>query len=211
MYTSEADFHKLGIYGGSVRVWATAWDVFRRAPSRVGRGRRAAVDFVVCFGWGGFFSFFFPFFFFERTRPSASTRPPCLMYLSTRSFVVSCLIHLALPCDLVVVADLVHADDLAEHRGELVEEGLGHELEVAADSSRQIRREQVAPREAHRSFDDIHQCPSRPTTIDSQRQQPRSTSPQTTMKGRPWTTVAATAAAATAAAATAAAAAAVGA
>ena len=23
--------------------------------SRVGRGRRAAVDFVVCFGWGGFF------------------------------------------------------------------------------------------------------------------------------------------------------------
>ena len=24
-----------------------------------GRGRRAAVDFVVCFGWGGFFLFFF--------------------------------------------------------------------------------------------------------------------------------------------------------
>ena len=40
-------------------VWATAWDVFRRAPSRVGRGGRAAVDFVVCFGWGGFFSVFF--------------------------------------------------------------------------------------------------------------------------------------------------------
>ena len=26
---------------------------------------------------------FFDFFFFERTRPTASTRPPCLMYLST--------------------------------------------------------------------------------------------------------------------------------
>ena len=56
--TSEADFHKPGIYGGSVRVWATVWDVFRRAPSRVGRGVLAAVDFVVCFGWGGFFFVF---------------------------------------------------------------------------------------------------------------------------------------------------------
>ena len=61
MYTSEADFHKPRIYGGSVRVRATAWDVFRRAPSRVGRGGRAAVDFVMCIGWGGFFSFFFSF------------------------------------------------------------------------------------------------------------------------------------------------------
>ena len=39
----KADFHKLGIYG-SVRVWANAWDAFRRTPSRGGRGRRAAVD-----------------------------------------------------------------------------------------------------------------------------------------------------------------------
>ena len=31
-----------------------------------------------------FFSyFFFLFFFFERTRPAASMRPPCLIYLST--------------------------------------------------------------------------------------------------------------------------------
>ena len=44
MYTSEGDFHKAGIYGGSVRVWANAWDAFRRTPSRGGRGRRAAVD-----------------------------------------------------------------------------------------------------------------------------------------------------------------------
>ena len=26
---------------------------------------------------------FFPFFFFERTQPAASIRPPCLIYLST--------------------------------------------------------------------------------------------------------------------------------
>ena len=44
VYTSEADFHKPGIYGGSVRVWANAWDVFRRTPSPGGCGRRAAVD-----------------------------------------------------------------------------------------------------------------------------------------------------------------------
>ena len=50
----EADFHKLRICE-SGRVWANAWDVFRRTPSRVGRGRRAAVDFVVCIGSGGFF------------------------------------------------------------------------------------------------------------------------------------------------------------
>ena len=74
----EADFHKPGIYG-SGRVWANAWDVFPHMPSRVGRGRRAAVDFVACFRWGGIFSFFFfflLFFFFERTRPTASMRPP---------------------------------------------------------------------------------------------------------------------------------------
>ena len=67
MYTSEADFHKPGIYGGSVRVWAAAWDVFRRAPSRVGRGGRVAVDIVVCFGLGGFLSDFF--FVFIEARP----------------------------------------------------------------------------------------------------------------------------------------------
>ena len=50
-----------------MRVWATAWDVFRRAPSRVGRGRRAAVDFVVCFGLGGFFMR--PCFAFRAKKP----------------------------------------------------------------------------------------------------------------------------------------------
>ena len=43
------------------------------------------MDFVVCFGCGGFFlCFFFRFcFFVERTRPAASMRPPCLIYRST--------------------------------------------------------------------------------------------------------------------------------
>ena len=59
----EADFHKLGIYG-SVRVWANAWDVVSRTPSRGGRGRRDAMDFMVRFGWGGFFCFLFFFRFF---------------------------------------------------------------------------------------------------------------------------------------------------
>ena len=58
--------------------------MFRHAPSRGGRGRRAAVDFVVCFGWGGFvFVCFFRFLFFGRTQLAASMRKPCLVYLST--------------------------------------------------------------------------------------------------------------------------------
>ena len=79
----EADFHLPGIYG-SGRVWANAWDVFPRMPSQVGRGRRAAADFVVCFGWGGFFPVFFLFFFlmFERTRPAACMRQPLAKYAS---------------------------------------------------------------------------------------------------------------------------------
>ena len=61
----EADFHKPGIYG-SGRVCANAWDVVFRALSRGGRGRRVAVDFVVCFGWGELFlDFFFSIFFFS--------------------------------------------------------------------------------------------------------------------------------------------------
>ena len=62
----EADFHNPGIYG-SGRVWAKAWNVLRRAPSLGGRGRRAAVDFVVCFGWGGFFRVF-SFRFFSSSK-----------------------------------------------------------------------------------------------------------------------------------------------
>ena len=58
----EADFHKPGIHG-SGQVWANAWNVFRRTPSRGGRGRQDAVDFVVCFGRGGISCFFFSFVF----------------------------------------------------------------------------------------------------------------------------------------------------
>ena len=79
----EADFHKPGTYGIGI-VWANTWDVFHRMPSRVARGGRAVVDFVVVFGWGGFFRdlVFYLFFFFEHTRPAASMRPSCLIYLS---------------------------------------------------------------------------------------------------------------------------------
>ena len=37
----------------SGQAWANAWDVLRCKPSRGGRGRRAAMGFVVCFGWVG--------------------------------------------------------------------------------------------------------------------------------------------------------------
>ena len=91
----EADFHKPGIYT-SGRVWANAWHVVFRAPSQGGRGRRAAVDFVVCFGWGDFFlGFLFSIFlFFERIQPAASMRPPCLIYLSTSTGVRTGCHHL---------------------------------------------------------------------------------------------------------------------
>ena len=79
MYTIEAHFLKPGAYGGSVRVWGNAWDVFRRTPSRGGRGRRAAVE---CFECGGISFFFFRSLYFECTRPAASMRPLCLIYLS---------------------------------------------------------------------------------------------------------------------------------
>ena len=71
--------------------------MFRRTPSQGDRGRRAAVDFVVCFGFGGISCFFFVFFF-ERPRPAASMRPPCLIYLSTSiaasPLLVSCCVPL---------------------------------------------------------------------------------------------------------------------
>ena len=64
----EADFYKPGI-DGSGRVRANAWDVFRRALYRDGRGCRAAVDIVMCFGWGGLFCVcFFDFVFFSNAN-----------------------------------------------------------------------------------------------------------------------------------------------
>ena len=65
-------------------MWANACDVFHRMPARVGRGRRAAVNFVVFWVGGQIFPrfFFFVFFFFERTRPDASMRPPRASFTS---------------------------------------------------------------------------------------------------------------------------------
>ena len=63
----EADFHKLGI-DGSGRVWVNVWDVFHSMSCRVGRGRQAAVDFMLCFGWGGIFRVFFFDLFCVRTH-----------------------------------------------------------------------------------------------------------------------------------------------
>ena len=88
---SEADFHKPEIYGGRVRVWDTEWHVFHCTPSRGGRGRQAAVDIFrgVFFQRLVGFRFFFRFLYFECTRPTASTRQPCLMYLSTSTGVLT--------------------------------------------------------------------------------------------------------------------------
>ena len=64
--TKSISTNKPGVYG-SGQVWANAWDVFRRKPCRGGRGRRDAVDDVMCSGCGGiscFFSRFFSRFFF---------------------------------------------------------------------------------------------------------------------------------------------------
>ena len=53
-------------------------------PSRGGRGRRAAVAFVVCFGWDGVCVFFFQFFFFRtHTACCKYEAASCLIYLST--------------------------------------------------------------------------------------------------------------------------------
>ena len=78
----EADFRKPGIYG-SGRVWANAWDVFCLPPSRGGRGRRAAVDFVVCFGCGGIFSRFFFRLFLSSNAHGLLQVWGSLIYLST--------------------------------------------------------------------------------------------------------------------------------
>ena len=85
VYTREAHFRKSGMYGGSVREWVHAWDVFRRTPSQGGRGRRAFVDsfrdvFFQCLV--GFRVFCVRFLFVERTRPAARMTSPCLTHLS---------------------------------------------------------------------------------------------------------------------------------
>ena len=66
-------------------LWANAWDVFHRKPSRGGRGRRAAVDCVVCFGCGGLcrvLCFSNYIIFLELTRPAASMIPSLASFTS---------------------------------------------------------------------------------------------------------------------------------
>ena len=54
-------------------VGSNAWDLlFSRRPSLIGRGRRPAVLFVVCFQFGGILFCFLFFLPFERTRSIAS-------------------------------------------------------------------------------------------------------------------------------------------
>ena len=90
VYTSEADFHKPEIYGERVRVWATELDVFHYTPSRGGRGCRAAVGIFRGVLFWCLVGFLFRFLYFERTRPTTSTRQPCLMYLPTSTDCESC-------------------------------------------------------------------------------------------------------------------------
>ena len=71
----EADFHKHGICGRG-RVWANACNVFRRPPFRVGRRRRAAANFVVCFGWGDFFFGAFHEFAFSNSYVDPVSEQP---------------------------------------------------------------------------------------------------------------------------------------
>ena len=61
--------------------YGLTWDVFHRAPSRGGRGRRVAVDFVVCFGWGVLFQFFFQYIFFLRTHTACCKYEAALPHL----------------------------------------------------------------------------------------------------------------------------------
>ena len=67
-----------------MRALANAWDVFRRTPSRGGRGRRVAVDLLRgVFLSGGISRLLFRFLYLECTQTDPSMRPPCRIYLST--------------------------------------------------------------------------------------------------------------------------------
>ena len=59
---------------------------FCRGPFRGGRGRRAAVDFVVCFGRGGFLCVFF-FDFLRRERMALYELLNSVLVLPSRKFI----------------------------------------------------------------------------------------------------------------------------
>ena len=71
--------------------------VSSQAISRGGRGRRAGVDFVVCLGWGEFFScFFFPrFFFFLRTHTACCKYEAPLPHLPLYQYAWSTVGHVS--------------------------------------------------------------------------------------------------------------------
>ena len=86
---------------GEYRLRRGTCFVASRLESRGGRGRRAAVDFVLCFGWGGFFRVFFPIFLlFERTRPAASMRAHFASFTSLLVFVNGLVISYSWACSL---------------------------------------------------------------------------------------------------------------
>ena len=82
MYTSEADFHKPGIYGGSEYGLPRGMCFVARRLELVAVAGRLWMSWCVL-GGADFFRFSFRFSFFERTRAAASVRPPCLYVSST--------------------------------------------------------------------------------------------------------------------------------
>ena len=75
MYTSEADFHMRASMGYRVRrVLSRAVSSWSRSPGGCG--------FRCVFDWGGYFFVFSSSYFFERTRPAASMRPPLASFTS---------------------------------------------------------------------------------------------------------------------------------
>ena len=106
--------------------------MFRRAPSRRGRCRQAAVDFVDCFTWGGYSRVCVCVceclcvfvcvcvsvcvcvcvcVSFERTRPVPSRRLFSIIYLSTSNFGSDNWINYHLSCFLIVLQEITLYDD----------------------------------------------------------------------------------------------------
>ena len=85
VYTCDADFHKTRyLWRKSASMGYRVGRVSLHAVSRWSRspGCCGYISWCVVLVSGGI-SFFFRFLYFERTRPTASTRQPSLMYLST--------------------------------------------------------------------------------------------------------------------------------
>ena len=78
---SEADFHNPGSMEEAREYGLPRGTYFvARRLELVAVARRLWISWCVV-GGADFSGFFFCFYFFERTRPTLSTWPPCLMYL----------------------------------------------------------------------------------------------------------------------------------